>query len=68
MWTISSEIDVYGDLGNDPSLRTPEALNGKCILSPKNVDVLEINGRIVDKLPGQVSGSDDDHLCNRFYQ
>ena len=53
--------DVYGDLrGGDDSLRTPETLISRCILSPKNADVLDLNDQVTDLLPGRVSGMNRD--------
>ena len=46
--------EVFGDLANDAACRTADWLMGRCILSPKNNDVLAINDVITGLMPGQV--------------
>ena len=45
--------DVYGDLRHDPTARLPDALIHRCILTPKNVFMHQINEAIVDMMPGE---------------
>ena len=47
--------EVFGDLQHDAACRVPETLMKRCILSPKNNDVIELNDAITEMLPGQVS-------------
>jgi hypothetical protein len=46
-------LSVFGDLANDPTTRTRDALHGKSILSVLNKDTSSLNQRILNKLPGQ---------------
>ena len=48
--------DIFGDLSNNPHDREETRLMGRCILSPKNNDVIAINDMVTDMLPSQVSG------------
>jgi len=61
--------NIYGDLRNDPSTRTPEHLGKRAILTPLNDTVDDLNAVIVNMLPGEsqlfqscdeYKGNDDD--------
>ena len=47
--------DVFGDLEHDPDCRDPRVLIRRCILSPKNDDVMALNKEVGLLLPGEVS-------------
>ena len=47
-------MEVFGDLANDAACRAADWLMARCILSPKNNDVLALNDTITDMMPGQV--------------
>ena len=47
--------DVFGDLEHDPDCRRPRELIKRCILSPKNDDVMDLNQEVGSLMPGEVS-------------
>ena len=50
---ISSGDIIEDTFGSRPELLTADEMKNKCILSPKNIDILRINEQVLDKLQGQ---------------